>query len=129
MLKTNFDNFPKGKTFAALLGGGIFNVDGNAWHHQCKMASLELGSVAVRSYAYKIIAQEVEACLMPVLADAADGGTVVDLQDMFRRFAFDTICKISFGLDPGCLEREMPMSKLAGAFDMATRRRRRCCGG
>jgi cytochrome P450 len=125
MLKTNFDNFPKGRTFAALLGdllgGGIFNVDGHAWRHQRKMASLELGSVAVRSYANKIIAQEVEARLVPLLADAADRGTVVDLQDVFRRFAFDTICKISFGLDPGCLEREMPVSKLAHAFDTATR--------
>ncbi|WVZ88339.1 hypothetical protein U9M48_034873 [Paspalum notatum var. saurae] len=126
MLKTNFDNFPKGPAFAALLGdllgGGIFNVDGAAWRHQRKMASLELGSVAVRSYAYKIIAQEVEARLLSALAAAADAGDVViDLQDVFRRFAFDTICKISFGLDPGCLEREMPMSKLAGAFDAATR--------
>ncbi|CAN6380569.1 unnamed protein product [Urochloa humidicola] len=127
MLKTNFDNFPKGKTFAALLGdllgGGIFNVDGDAWRHQRKMASLELGSVAVRSYAYKIIAQEIDAHLMPVLAAAADNaaGEIIDLQDVFRRFAFDTICKISFGLDPGCLEREMPMSKLADAFDAATR--------
>ncbi|CAL4896889.1 unnamed protein product [Urochloa decumbens] len=125
MLKTNFDNFPKGKTFSAvlgdLLGGGIFNVDGDAWRHQRKMASLELGSVAVRSYAYKIIAQEIDARLIPVLAAAADTAAVVDLQDVFRRFAFDTICKISFGLDPGCLEREMPMSKLAAAFDAATR--------
>ncbi|KAJ1264743.1 hypothetical protein BS78_08G024700 [Paspalum vaginatum] len=125
MLKTNFDNFPKGKAFAALLGdllgGGIFNVDGHAWRHQRKMASLELGSVAVRSYAYKIIAQEVGARLLPALASAADAGDVIDLQDVFRRFAFDTICKISFGLDPGCLEREMPMSRLADAFDAATR--------
>ncbi|PWZ34452.1 Cytochrome P450 94C1 [Zea mays] len=125
MLKTNFDNFPKGETFAALLGDllgrGIFNVDGHAWRYQRKMASLELGSVAVRSYAFGIIAREVEARLMPLLAGAADAGAVVDLQDVFRRFAFDTICKISFGLDPGCLEREMPMSKLADAFDTATR--------
>ncbi|CAO2140879.1 unnamed protein product [Urochloa humidicola] len=127
MLKTNFDNFPKGKTFAAvlgdLLGGGIFNVDGDAWRRQRKMASHELGSVAVRSYAYKIIAQEIDARLIPVLAAAADddAGKIIDLQDVFRRFAFDTICKISFGLDPGCLEREMPMSKLADAFDAATR--------
>ncbi|KAL5206460.1 hypothetical protein ABZP36_034669 [Zizania latifolia] len=125
MLKTRFDNFPKGKPFAALLGdllgNGIFNVDGAAWRHQRKMASLELGSVAVRSYAYKIVAQEVETRLMPVLADAADRGTVLDLQDVFRRFAFDTICKISFGLDPACLDREMPMSELANAFDTASR--------
>jgi 12-hydroxyjasmonoyl-L-amino acid 12-hydroxylase / fatty acid hydroxylase len=125
MLKTNFDNFPKGKPFAAvlgdLLGGGIFNVDGEAWRHQRKMASLELGSVNVRSYAYKIIAQEVEARLIPVLAGAADKGTVVDLQDVFRRFAFDTICKISFGLDPRCLDPGMPLSELSNAFDAASR--------
>ncbi|KAM0910332.1 hypothetical protein ACQ4PT_014227 [Festuca glaucescens] len=125
MLKVGFDNFPKGKPFAAilgdLLGGGIFNVDGDAWSHQRKMASFELGSVAVRSHAYKIVAQEVETRLMPVLAGAADGGLVIDLQDVFRRFAFDTICKISFGLDPGCLEQGMPVSDAAVAFDTATR--------
>uniref|UniRef100_A0A0D9XP45 Cytochrome P450 n=1 Tax=Leersia perrieri TaxID=77586 RepID=A0A0D9XP45_9ORYZ len=125
MLKTRFENFPKGKPFAEilgdLLGGGIFNVDGDAWRHQRKMASLELGSVAVRSYAYKIIAGEVTSRLMPVLADAADSGKVLDLQDVFRRFAFDTICKISFGLDPGCLDKEMPVSELADAFDAASR--------
>ncbi|VAH92700.1 unnamed protein product [Triticum turgidum subsp. durum] len=95
MLHTRFDNFPKGKPFAAvlgdLLGGGIFNVDGDAWRHQRKMASLELGSVAVRSYAYGIVAEEVEARLLPLLADAADNGRVVDLQDVFRRFAFDIV--------------------------------------
>ncbi|XP_040385374.1 cytochrome P450 94C1-like [Oryza brachyantha] len=125
MLKTRFDNFPKGKPFAALLGDllgdGIFNVDGDMWRHQRKMASLELGSVSVRSYAFKIVAQEVETRLMPVLSDAADRGAVLDLQDVFRRFAFDTICKISFGLDPGCLDREMPVSELADAFDTASR--------
>uniref|UniRef100_A0A453DB11 Cytochrome P450 n=1 Tax=Aegilops tauschii subsp. strangulata TaxID=200361 RepID=A0A453DB11_AEGTS len=117
MLKTRFDNFPKGKRFAALLGdllgAGIFNVDGDAWRHQRKMASLQLGSVTVRSYAYKIVAQEVETRLLPALADAADEGKVIDLQDVFRRFAFDTVCKISFGLDPGlCAMRGAAASPL-----------------
>jgi cytochrome P450 len=125
MLKIGFGNFPKGKPFAMilgdLLGGGIFNVDGDAWSHQRKMASFELGSVSVRSHAYRIVAQEVETRLMPILAAAADSGRVIDLQDVFRRFAFDTICKISFGLDPGCLEQGMPVSEAAVAFDTATR--------
>ncbi|KQJ89598.1 cytochrome P450 94C1 [Brachypodium distachyon] len=125
VLRHRFDNYPKGKPFAAvlgdLLGGGIFNVDGDAWRRQRKMASLELGSVAVRSYAYSIVNQEVHGRLLPVLAAAAGNGAVVDLQDVFRRFAFDTICKISFGLDPGCLELDMPMSELAAAFDTASR--------
>ena len=31
--------------------------------------------------------QEVEFCLLPVLTAAADAGVVVDLHDVFRRFA------------------------------------------
>jgi hypothetical protein len=39
--------------------------------------------------------------------DVAENGRVLDLQDVFRRFDFDTICKISFGLDPCSLELDM----------------------
>ncbi|CAL9054417.1 unnamed protein product [Musa banksii] len=126
MLRTRFDNFPKGKPFSALLGDllgqGIFNVDGDAWRFQRKMASLALGSVAVRSYAFGIVSDEIRRCLLPLLSSVADRGDgVVDLQDVFRKFAFDTICKISFGLDRGCLELSMPMSEFAAAFDTASR--------
>ncbi|THU66829.1 hypothetical protein C4D60_Mb05t18310 [Musa balbisiana] len=127
MLRTRFDNFPKGKPFSALLGDllgqGIFNVDGDAWRFQRKMASLALGSVAVRSYAFGIVAGEIGRGLLPLLSSIADrgDGAVVDLQDVFRRFAFDTICKISFGLDRGYLELPMPMSEFAAAFDTASR--------
>ncbi|KAG1369663.1 cytochrome P450 94C1 [Cocos nucifera] len=119
MLKTRFDNFPKGKPFSSLLGDllgrGIFNVDGDSWQFQRKMASLELGSVSVRSYAFHIVTAEIRRRLIPL----SDG--VVDLQDLFRRFAFDNICKISFGLYPGCLEASLPMSEFAVAFDTASR--------
>ena len=43
MLKTNFDNFPKGEAFHdsvhELLGDGIFNADGDLWYKQRKTAS------------------------------------------------------------------------------------------
>ena len=46
MLKTKFDNFPKGKTFSMILGDflgrGIFNVDGELWKFQ-KMEILPIG--------------------------------------------------------------------------------------
>ncbi|KAG0490713.1 hypothetical protein HPP92_007576 [Vanilla planifolia] len=105
MLKTRFDNFPKGKTFSSilgdLLGHGIFNVDGEAWLFQRKMASLELGSLSVRSYAFEIVVAEISRRLVPLLAScAAAFPSPIDLQDVFRRFAFDNICKISFGVDP-----------------------------
>ncbi|XP_073013074.1 cytochrome P450 94C1-like [Typha latifolia] len=126
MLKTKFENFPKGKPFSSilqdLLGNGIFNVDGDKWLFQRKMASLELGSVSVRSYAFDIVSAEVNSRLLPLLSSVADSHEkTVDLQDVFRRFTFDTISKISFGLDPACLEISLPMSEFAMAFDTASR--------
>jgi 12-hydroxyjasmonoyl-L-amino acid 12-hydroxylase / fatty acid hydroxylase len=83
ILKTNFDNFPKGKPFATilgdLLGGGIFNVDGAAWRRQRKVANLELDSIAVRSDMYQITAEEVETRLVPILADAVSQIAPLDL--------------------------------------------------
>ncbi|PIA58947.1 hypothetical protein AQUCO_00400067v1 [Aquilegia coerulea] len=131
MLKTNFDNYPKGKPFSSilgdLLGRGIFNVDGDSWKFQRKMASLELGSVSIRSYAFEVVTNEITLRLIPLLSSIANkdyhngNGGVLDLQDVFRRFAFDSICRFSFGIDPGCLKLSLPMSDLAVAFDLASK--------
>ncbi|XP_052184806.1 cytochrome P450 94C1-like [Diospyros lotus] len=126
MLKTRFENYPKGKPFSAilgdLLGRGIFNVDGDSWKFQRKMASLELGSVSIRLHAFDIVTSEIQSRLLPLLSSAAnDENLVLDLQDVFRRLSFDTICKFSFGLDPGCLEKSLPDSSFAEAFDLASK--------
>ncbi|KAJ4831023.1 hypothetical protein Tsubulata_044590 [Turnera subulata] len=124
MLKTRFDNYPKGKPFAAilgdLLGKGIFNVDGDSWKFQRKMASLELGSVSIRHYAFDLVTTEIRSRLTPLLSSVAGKGETLDFQDVFRRFSFDTICRFSFGLDPGCLQLSLPISKFAMAFDTAS---------
>lgn len=128
ILKTRFDNYPKGKPFSVilgdLLGHGIFNVDGESWKFQRKKASLELGSVSVRSYAFEIVTSEIQSRLIPLLSSFAAAGQedkVLDLQDVFRRFSFDNICKFSFGLDPGCLQLSLPISNFAAAFDLASK--------
>ncbi|KAF9593407.1 hypothetical protein IFM89_022686 [Coptis chinensis] len=126
MLKTKFDNYPKGKPFSMvlgdLLGRGIFNVDGNLWKFQRKMASLELGSVSIRSYAFQVVSREIKHRLVPLLSSVASKeSNSLDLQDVFRRFSFDTICRFSFGIDPGCLELSLPMSEFAVAFDLASK--------
>ncbi|CAN6719751.1 unnamed protein product [Malus baccata var. baccata] len=130
MLKTRFENYPKGKPFSTILGDflgqGIFNVDGHSWRFQRKMASLELDRHSVRSYAYEIVNHEIEHRLIPLLSSVCsnsdDGnGVFLDLQDVFKRFSFDSICKFSFGLDPMCLELSLPLSKFTIAFDMASK--------
>ncbi|MBA0712988.1 hypothetical protein Golax_012053, partial [Gossypium laxum] len=125
MLKTRFENYPKGKPFSTLLGDllgrGIFNVDGDSWKFQRKMASLELGGVSVRTHAFDIVGSEIQSRLLPLLSSVAGKEQVLDLQDVFRRFSFDNICKFSFGLDPGCLELSLPVSDLAEAFDLASK--------
>ncbi|XP_055812053.1 cytochrome P450 94C1-like [Solanum dulcamara] len=122
MLKTRFENFPKGKIFSTILGDflgrGIFNVDGDSWRFQRKMASLELGRNSITSYAFEVINNEIQNRLLPLLANNKD--EILDLQDVFRRFSFDCICRFSFGLDPKCLELSLPISQFAISFDLAS---------
>lgn len=46
---------------------------------------------------------ELQTRLIPILRDAANRNSVVDVQDILERFAFDNICKVAFNVDPGCL--------------------------
>ncbi|KAF5197587.1 Cytochrome p450 [Thalictrum thalictroides] len=91
------------------------------------MASLELNTVSLRYYAFEIAANEINNRLLPLLqlAAAADHKNnkdcCLDLQDVFRRFTFDNICRFTFGLDPGCLQLSLPMSNFAVAFDLASK--------
>ncbi|KAJ7962405.1 Cytochrome P450 [Quillaja saponaria] len=52
LLKTRFDNYPKGPTWQAvfhdLLGDGIFNSDGDTWLFQRKTAALEFTTRTLR---------------------------------------------------------------------------------
>lgn len=125
MLKTRFENYPKGKPFSAILGDflgrGIFNVDGDSWRFQRKMACLELGKMSMRSLAFEVVNHEIDQRLIPlVYSVSGKGEKVLDLQEVFRRFSFDVICKFSFGFDPKCLDESLPVSDLAIAFDLAS---------
>lgn len=125
MLKTRFDNFPKGKPFSAILGDflgrGIFNVDGDAWRFQRKMAGLELARIPIRAFALDVVRHVTEGRLVPVMESVCNGKGVVDLQDVFKRFSFDCICRFSFGIDPKCLELSLPLSEFAVSFDLASK--------
>ncbi|TVU03804.1 hypothetical protein EJB05_50652, partial [Eragrostis curvula] len=125
ILKGNFGNYPKGKPFTDvlgdLLGTGIFNVDGEMWYAQRKLVSHEFSARALRELEAAVLEDEARERLLPALdLAAARGHAVVDMQDLLRRFAFDVICRVSLGVDPGCLDPALPAApRLAVAFDAA----------
>jgi cytochrome P450 len=127
ILKSNFGNYPKGKPFTDilgdLLGTGIFNVDGELWYAQRKLVSHEFSARALRDLEFAVLENEARERLVPALSLAAargDAGGVVDMQDLLRRFSFDVICRVSLGVDPGCLDPALPEApRLAAAFDAA----------
>ncbi|KAB1217359.1 Cytochrome P450 94B3 [Morella rubra] len=124
MLKTNFNNYPKGKPFTEILGDllgyGIFNVDGELWSTQRKLASHEFSTKSLREFLVTTLEDEVDHRLMPLLEEAAESNKIVDLQEILRRFAFDTISKVSLGTDPCCVDLYRPLPPLFKAFDMAS---------
>ncbi|XP_044465371.1 cytochrome P450 94B3-like [Mangifera indica] len=124
MLKTNFNNFPKGKPFTEILGDflgyGIFNVDGELWRAQRKLVSHEFSANSLKEFVMNTLKDEVENRLLPLLEGIAKTSQVVDLQQLLRRLSFNMICKVSLGVDRCCLDPSSPAPPLAKAFDLAS---------
>jgi cytochrome P450 len=124
ILRANFQNYPKGERFSFLLhdflGRGIFNTDGELWKMQRKAASYEFNTKSLRNFVVEAVQWEIKNRLMAVLKNACERGEIIDLQDVLMRFAFDNICKVAFGVDPGCLHPSLPRSQFAEAFNDAT---------
>ena len=125
VLKANFDNYPKGpyyrERFAELLGGGIFNADGDSWRAQRKAASAEMHSARFLQFSSATIQRLVRGRLVPLLETLSEQERhAVDLQDVLLRFAFDNICAAAFGVEAGCLADGLPDMPFARAFERAT---------
>ncbi|KAI3787262.1 hypothetical protein L1987_41610 [Smallanthus sonchifolius] len=122
MLKTNFNNFPKGKAYNErlydFLGDGIFNADGDLWRMQRRVANSEMHSTRFMRFSMESVKMLVHGKLLKVLE--AKKGCVIDLQDVLLRFTFENTCAVAFGVDTGCLEVELPETPFAKAFEKAT---------
>lgn len=89
ILKTNFDNYPKGTRFISLLedfiGRGIFNSDGEAWRTQRKTASYEFNTRSLRNFVLESAGVELHNRFIPVLEKAGDLNRVIDIQELLER--------------------------------------------
>ncbi|CAA0842569.1 Cytochrome P450 86A8 [Striga hermonthica] len=124
ILKTRFDNYPKGPTWQAvfhdLLGQGIFNSDGDTWLFQRKTAALEFTTRTLRQAMARWVNRSIHDRLCPILDSARLQARPIDLQDLLLRLTFDNICGLAFGRDPHTLAPGLPVNAFASAFDRAT---------
>lgn len=124
LLKTKFVIYPKGHYFRSnmhdLLGDGIFSADDDTWQKQRKTASIEFHSAKFRQLTNDSLVELVHRRLLPVLENAVETSTALDLQDVLLRLTFDNVCMIAFGVDPGCLQPNLPEIPFAKAFEDAT---------
>ncbi|KAI3829738.1 hypothetical protein L1987_03866 [Smallanthus sonchifolius] len=100
---------------------GIFNVDGDEWKLQRQLYSHVFSTKSLRFFVEHVVDSELNERLIPILTAAAANDTVLDLQDVLQRFAFDNICRITFDYDPACLTPSLPHATFAVAFDDAIR--------
>jgi len=119
MLKTRFDNYIKGTYFndrlADLLGSGIFNVDGAAWHSQRKVASQMFTHNKFKTHIWHVVGRNCGK-VTQLLLDVPPG-EVVDLFNVMNRFTLDTIGSVGFARDIGSLDN--PETPFLKSFDRA----------
>lgn len=123
ILRSHFYNYPKGDVFRAtlrdFLGDGIFNADGDNWKSQRQLSSHQFNTRSLRKFVETVVDGELTDRLVPTLEIAEAEGSIVDLQDLLQRFAFDNICRIAFGYDPAYLLPSLPEANFAVVFDAA----------
>ncbi|CAJ1970624.1 unnamed protein product [Sphenostylis stenocarpa] len=124
VLRTRFDNYPKGPRWHAafhdLLGHGIFNSDGETWLMQRKTAALEFTTRTLKYAMSRWVNCSIKNRLWCIMDKAQKDRVSVDLQDLLLRLTFDNICGLTFGKDPETLSPELPENPFAVAFDTAT---------
>ncbi|ESQ46240.1 hypothetical protein EUTSA_v10000131mg [Eutrema salsugineum] len=122
IMSSNFANYPKGSEFKKIfdvLGDGIFNADSDLWKDLRKSAQSMMSHQEFQRFTLRTSMSKLEKGLVPLLDHVAEKKLVVDLQDVFQRFTFDTTFVLATGIDPGCLSIEMPEIEFARALDEA----------
>ncbi|XP_016441474.2 alkane hydroxylase MAH1-like [Nicotiana tabacum] len=122
IMSAKFENFPKGEEFKKIfdvLGDGIFNSDLDLWKTQRKITRTLITHQRFHNCLVKTSWDKIENGLISVLEFVARESKIVDLQDVFQRFTFDTTCQLVTGYDPGCLSLEFPDNPFSKAMDEA----------
>ena len=98
ILKTNFDDYEKGKIqseiFNDLLGNGIFNTDGCPWSKQRKIASHKFSQNNIKNYMLQIFIKHAQT-----YTNNLKKNKVYDFQVIAHNYTLDSICEIGMGIN------------------------------
>ncbi|KAL2335744.1 hypothetical protein Fmac_016957 [Flemingia macrophylla] len=120
MLLKNFENYVKGPVFRQIFepfGDGVVVADAETWKYYRTHIQFFIKQRRHEAFIEQIVQNKVKTCLLPILDHVQEHGKVVDLQDLFSRFAFDNICSIVAGRDPMCLSMDFPEVVIERAFN------------
>nr|QWK52248.1 cytochrome P450 96A15 [Isatis tinctoria] len=121
MLSSNFGNYPKGPDFKKIfdvLGDGIVAVDQELWEDLRKSSLAIFHHQDFLKLSLSSNTSKLKENLVPFLDNAAEKNIVIDLQDVFQRFMFDTSSILMTGYDPMSLSIEMPEAEFGEAADL-----------
>lgn len=119
IMSSNVSNYPKGPDTKILfepLGETLFTADHDEWTTQRKVFHAFLNHELMHKLTPKIHQEIIENGLFPVLDCASEKGQVLDLQDLFKRFMLDVICKIATGYNRGSLRIGFPEDEILNAL-------------
>ncbi|XP_010513571.1 PREDICTED: alkane hydroxylase MAH1-like [Camelina sativa] len=105
MMSSNFSNYYKGPEFHEIFesfGDGIINTDYELWRQWRKASQSIFHQQSYQTFSTTITKKE---------------KMVVELQDVFLRFMFDTTFMLITGSDLGSVSIELPEVEFATAFD------------
>ncbi|CAH8369307.1 unnamed protein product [Eruca vesicaria subsp. sativa] len=120
IMSSNFSNYIKGEDFQEIFGffgDGIINSDAERASKLKKCYHALLHHQGFQRLSMSATTSKLRDVLLPLFNHFAEEGTVVDLQDVFRRFTFDTTLVTITGSDPRTLSIEMREDEFVKAFD------------
>ncbi|KVI02348.1 alkane hydroxylase MAH1-like [Cynara cardunculus var. scolymus] len=123
ILSKNFPNYPKGPDFRKIfdiLGDGIFNSDDELWEIHRKTTMSIFKHPDFYTLLEVTIRNKVDKALLPLLHHfVSHDRQPMDLQEIFQRFTFDSICLLLLDYDPESLSPHLPFIPCEKAFTEA----------
>ncbi|CAN8257967.1 unnamed protein product, partial [Cochlearia groenlandica] len=120
IMNTNFSNYIKGPEFQEIFdefGDGIITTDEELWKNLRKSYQAMIHHQRFQRFSMSTLENKLKEGLLPLLNHFAREGSIVDLQDVFGRFTFDTILILITGSDPRTLSFDRHEDDLAKALD------------